>query len=316
MPPKKEKQVSFDPRTETHKFVKNVHNNVKKRLTEDTTRTEVAAQISEAFTTYLGQLEQNFPMIVVDDNGVREVDPRITVYYVLMSYLAKNDAKLPSSYKQTDLAFHVSGWPVASDDESFVQWGVFTRAAVAAFQKAFPDANLTAWAVPQSDELMGIHSNAQVGSQPVPEKLENYDFDAWQAPVELTALRASINAMHAYGWRLESACPQKAHAAMQLAIELTQDLQNYYEALPEEQNKEAFVTAFHTKLHSQDDLMSTHRHYSKVVLVNIAIALTGVGLAAIVVSLLIRGHGFYNSTQGQNTVNDIDQQFDKSLKVT
>ncbi|CAM4381750.1 MAG: hypothetical protein LEGION0403_FIIPPAGN_00707 [Legionella sp.] len=308
MPPKKEKQVSFDPRTETHKFVKNVHNKVKTMLTEDTTRTEAAAQINEAFTTYLGQLKQNFPMIVVVDNRAREVDPRITVYYVLMDCLAKNDAKLPSSYKQTDLAFHVSGWPVASDDESFVQWGVFTRAAVAAFQKAFPDANLTAWAVP--------HSNAQVGSQPVPEELENYDFDAWQAPVELTALRASINAMHAYGLRLKSACPQKAHAAMQLAIELTQDLQNYYEALPEEQNKEAFVTAFHTKLHSQDDLMSTHRHYSKVVLVNIAIALTGVGLAAIVVSLLIRGHGFYSSTQGQNTVNDIDQQFDKSLKVT
>jgi hypothetical protein len=388
MPPKKEKQVDFDPTVEIYQFVKNVLLNVTEG-TGDRERKEAAVQIHRAFATYLGQVEQNFPTIVYDEKNpkiVKDTDIRITAYYVLMQHLLKSEAQLPERYKKKTLGFHVSGWPVAAEDNSFEQWGIFTRAAAAAFQKVFPNADLTAWAVPNpvdsnsntqdehesptdasliasgsglqdstssscsssassqdeielhayasllADELDSpeqqqepqqesmspdfIPSNPQAEAKLVPQERENYDFNAWQAPEKLKPLLASIKAMHTYGLRLKSACPEKAEAAMQLAIELTEDLKNYHETSPEVQNKEVFKTDFHYKLHSQDDLMSTHRHYSKVVLANIAIALTGIGLAALVVSLLVRGHGFYNSTQGQNKVNDIDQQFDKSLRVT
>lgn len=390
------KQVSFDPivetivkpvdlTAETYKFVENVHHNVGKRTAGDAARTIAATQINEAFTKYLEQLKQDFPTIVFDENDpkiVKYSDPRITTYYVLMSQLAQNKALMPTRYKQSNLEFHVSGWPVAPDDTSFAQWGEFTRAAVEAFQTALPTANLAAWAVPTpskvmddanvqeqpesstdilllsgelvsrqeqqesstsslsslpqdeqksskdaslpADELVSepepqdLSEVGAVSSNPQaePQELDNYDFNAWQAPAELTRLRASIKAMHTYGLRLKSASPEKAKVAMQLAIELTHDLKNYYETSPETRNEEVFKTDFHNKLHSQDSLLSTHRHYSKVVIANIAIALTVIGLAAIVVSLLVRGHGFYNSTQGQNKVNDIDQQFDKSLRIT
>lgn len=179
---------------------------------------------------------------------------------------------------------------------------------------------LTKELVSEQEQMESIHANStspilHAEPQLTQEELDNYDFNAWQAPKELSALRASIKAMHTYGLRLKTACPQKANAAMQLAVELTNDLQNYYEMAAEARNEEAFKNEFHTKLHSQDELMSTHRNYKMVVLANIAIALTGLGLAVIVVSLLVRGHGLYNSTQGQNKVNDIDQQLDKSLMV-
>ncbi|USQ13912.1 hypothetical protein J2N86_00745 [Legionella lytica] len=179
---------------------------------------------------------------------------------------------------------------------------------------------LTKELVPEQEQMESISADStsptlHAEPQLTQEELDNYDFNAWQAPKELSALRASIKAMHTYGLRLKTACPQKANAAMQLAVELTNDLQNYYETAAEARNEEAFKNEFHTKLHSQDELMSTHRNYKMVVLANIAIALTGLGLAVIVVSLLVRGHGLYNSTQGQNKVNDIDQQLDKSLMV-
>lgn len=320
--------------------------------TKDGSRREAAKQIYREFTTYLDQLDQqDFPLLEFDANEATRVahsDPRITIYCVLMKALGTNDASLfRFPYQNNVIKFSISGSPVAPENNSFAQWGIFTRVAVAALQKAIPEADLTAWVVPEPSQVMS-NSNIQeqqesstdasllvdgqeqqysvsgdstsatplVEPQTVPQELDNYDFNAWQGPAELASLRASIKAMHTYGWRLKSACPQKANAAMRLAIELTHDLKDYYSALPEEQNKETFKTDFHRKLHSQDDLLSTHRHYSKVILANIAIALTGIGLAAIVVSFLVRGHGFYNSTQGQNSVNDIDQQFDKSLRVT
>ncbi len=347
---KREKQVNFAPIVNTNEFVRNVYNNVKKYTAEDINRAEAATQINKAFTTYLAQLDEDFPTIVYDENDakkVKELDARIIAYYVLMSNLAKNIANLPVSYQGHALEFHVSGWPVAPDNKSFAQWGAFTREAAAAFCKAFPDANLTAWAVPMPNELVEVDSQDEQESTPTialppkeleleqdsinmdsasthlettpglqlnQEEMENYDFDTWQAPKKLTNLLISIKAMHAYGLGLKSACPEKAKAAMHLAIELANDLESYY-TFSSEENKDVFAAQFHKKLHSQDALMSTHRHYSKVILANIIIALTGLGLLAVGASLLFRGHGFFNTPQGQNKVNDINQEFFHALKV-
>ncbi|MFJ1269650.1 hypothetical protein ACD661_13885 [Legionella lytica] len=383
------KKLSFHGSASTNKFVGGLYRDINGRLAADEPRAAAAEQIHNAFTTYLGHLKQNFPTIVIDEKDpskAKEIDPRILSYHVLMRFLDKNDANLPVAYQGRELKFDVYGWPVAVDDESFVQWGIFTQAAATAYQTVLPDADLSKWAGPLQSNLDDIDSaqgeeelstvmpplfgdglrfepqwqessslspapssedtqelstdtslpskelapeqepkesissdstssNLQAQPQSAPQELDNYDFDAWQAPAELTRLRASIKAMHTYGLGLKTTCPKKADAAMQLAVELTKDLQNYYANAAEARNEEAFKKAFHQKLHSHDELMSTHRNYAKVVLANIAIALTGIGLAVIVVSLLVRGHGLYNATQGQNKVNDIDLQFDKSLRA-
>ncbi|MDR3504235.1 MAG: hypothetical protein P4L79_16840 [Legionella sp.] len=372
MPPKKEKkekQVNFasDVQTEivavdpavaaVSRFVKNAYGSVWDH-TKDSSRREAARQIYREFTMYLDQLDQqDFPRLKFDENNATRVtysDPRITTYCVLMKALRTNDASLfRSSYQNNEIKFSVSGSPVAPENNSFAQWGIFTRAAVVALQKAIPEADLTAWSVPEPSKVMNNSNvqeqqesstdasllvdelvsrqeqpestsegfvspipHAEPSPQSVPLQLDNYDFNAWQAPVELAGLLASLKAMHAYGLLLKSTGSEKANAAMQLAIELTNDLKDYYTASPEEQNKGAFVAEFHNKLHSQDQLMSPHRQYWKVVLANIAVALTCVGLLAVGVSLLVRGHGFFNVTHSQNNVNDVEQQFDKSLRVT
>lgn len=291
-----------------YRFVSSVHEAANNDLKEDEVKTKAAKKINSAFIAYLKQLEQSeflesdFPVIEYDNNHqsvqkklITSIDSRLVLYYVLINGLIENNHQLPTSYQHIQLDFSSSGWPVAENSPHFAQWGSFANLAAATFMSIFPQTELTAWIVPQ--------------------QLDDYDFDAWQAPKELNRLTSSIKAMHAYGLQLKSTCPHKSIIAMQLAVELFNDLQHYYTLQPDKRNKDVFAAEFLNKLHAQDPLMSTHRHYWKVILLNITIALTGVGLLALGLSLLARRQGFFAETQSQSKVNEVARQFDNSFGV-
>ncbi len=147
--------------------------------------------------------------------------------------------------------------------------------------------------------------------------LEDYNFDSWDAPQEFKRLIKQIQVMYRYGLQLKSESPEKSVAAMTLAIELFKDLKifNQNNLMPSSEEKKIFRDDFYEKLHSQDELMSTHRKWWKVIVINIAVALTGLGLIPLGISLLVRGHGFFNETKSQGIINDMDDKLNDCISV-
>ena len=146
---------------------------------------------------------------------------------------------------------------------------------------------------------------------------DDYNFDCWEAPQELKRLIKQLQVMHGYGLQLKPESPEKSVAAMTLSIELYKDLKDFYQnnLMPSSEDKKKFRDDFHEKLHSQDELMSTHRKWWKVIVGNIAVALTGLGLIPLGISLLVRGHGFFNETKSQGIINDMDDKLNDCISV-
>lgn len=128
----------------------------------------------------------------------------------------------------------------------------------------------------------------------------------------ITELYSKIKVMEDYGKKLEKADPQKGEIAINLARKLGW-LVNSYEKKQIEEPK--FKEEFNKLLHSQDHIMSKHRATWKPILVNIDIALTGVGLLAIGIKLahdkLSTGQAtfFYHKTYRQGQIEDIKRTF-------
>lgn len=59
--------------------------------------------------------------------------------------------------------------------------------------------------------------------------------------------------------------------------------------------------------HSKDDVMTTHRAYWKVIIANILIALTCIGLIALGVQYATNGHCFYAKTKREKLVDSIEK---------
>ena len=117
--------------------------------------------------------------------------------------------------------------------------------------------------------------------------------------------------MFAYGLYLLSCKDglEKGKAIMELALELKGDIKTFTEYPKAQQlaQKETFKNEFITKLHSKDDLMSEHRAYWKVLVANILIALTGIGLFAIGIHYLQTGHVFFANTQCDNLIQNAEK---------
>ena len=116
--------------------------------------------------------------------------------------------------------------------------------------------------------------------------------------------------MFAYGVYLLSCKDgiEKGKAIMGLALELKGDIKTFSEYPKAQQlaQKESFKIGFITKLHSKDDLMSEHRAYWKVLVANVLIAFTGIGLFAIGMHYLQTGHVFFAKTQCNNLIHDAE----------
>ena len=133
----------------------------------------------------------------------------------------------------------------------------------------------------------------------------------WEAPQELSDLCTHLNQMFAYGLYLLSRKDgmEKGKAIMELALELKGDIKTFAEYPKAQQlaQKETFRKEFITKLHSKDELMSQHRAYWKVLVANILIALTGIGLFAIGVHYLHTGHVFFAKTQSNDLIQNVEK---------
>jgi hypothetical protein len=94
---------------------------------------------------------------------------------------------------------------------------------------------------------------------------------------------------------------------MFFALELKRDLKTFAE-LPtriQQREQKAFKQQFLAKLHSKDHLISVHRAYWKILITNIAIAFTGIGLFAIGVNYVLNKQLFFAQTQREKLVNTI-----------
>lgn len=159
---------------------------------------------------------------------------------------------------------------------------------------------------------------SQNGATPTPQASLKRQFSgkSW-APKKLDSLLAELDIMYLYGREIAAEDAEKSTAVKRLAIDLYTDIKKYYQSRyrPTPQEKQQFINDFHEKLHSKDELMSKHRGRWKVIVANVALAFTGIGLLAIGISLLARGHGFFNETKSQQLVNGVGEQLNNTISV-
>ncbi|STX81613.1 Ankyrin repeat protein [Legionella busanensis] len=134
---------------------------------------------------------------------------------------------------------------------------------------------------------------------------------AWTGPRELHDLTQALDQMVAHGLFVLHFDYEKGKRAMELGLSLKTDLKAFFELNHNEReaNKAAFKQSFLTKLHAQDNLMSTHRTPWKMIVANVAVAFTGLGLFAIGAHYLLTGHAFFAKTKRQQCIDSIEANF-------
>lgn len=132
----------------------------------------------------------------------------------------------------------------------------------------------------------------------------------WDDPEKLGDLGSRINEMFAHGLFLLCGTHQlKGKEIMRLALELKSDLRAFMQRPVEQQvaGKEVFRRGFILKLHSKDDNMSVHRSSWKMIVANISLALTGIGLFAIGVNYLLTGQSFFARTKCNKLIDGVEK---------
>jgi len=126
---------------------------------------------------------------------------------------------------------------------------------------------------------------------------------------ELQGLCERIDEMFAYGLFLLSCDEEKATTVFSLAIALKKSLKTFFEKPIEEQQaqQQQFKADFLQLLHSQDKALAEHRAYWKVIVANVALAFTGVGLLALGGYYLATGHCFFHQTHRENLRDKIEK---------
>jgi len=129
----------------------------------------------------------------------------------------------------------------------------------------------------------------------------------WQGPVEVHALNQRLDQLVAYGIYLLSCDVEKGKLAMLHGLALKKEVKNFFERPTVEQTQRlpAFKTSFLIQLHSKDAHMGVHRDEWKVIVANIAIALTGFGFIALGIHYAATGQCFFASTQRQKLVDKV-----------
>ena len=138
-------------------------------------------------------------------------------------------------------------------------------------------------------------------------KQDDYHHLEWDAPPELAEVNRHINRMFAHGLFILTGDHDKGRNMMQLALELKADLKQFFEQEPhiQESTKIQFKTSFIAKLHSRDHEMGRHRELWKVIIGNILIALTGLGLFAIGIHYAVKGGAFFRQTTSEKLVDNL-----------
>lgn len=116
--------------------------------------------------------------------------------------------------------------------------------------------------------------------------------------------------MVAHGLFLLSCDVEKGRITMLLGLELKKELKEFFEKSPAEQEamKEPFKALFITKLHSKDHEMSAHRALWKIIIANIFIAFTGVGLFAIGANFMLNRQYFFAQTTREKQIEAMEKE--------
>ncbi len=130
----------------------------------------------------------------------------------------------------------------------------------------------------------------------------------WTPPAPWEAVGKHLNQLFAHGLYVLSENQTQGEAAMLLALALKSDLYQFTQLTETEQDvqKETFKHGFITTLHAQDALMNVHRAQWKVLVANVLIALTGVGLFALGVNYLLTKHCFFAKTTREQYLDRIE----------
>ncbi|MCL9685525.1 hypothetical protein [Legionella maioricensis] len=131
----------------------------------------------------------------------------------------------------------------------------------------------------------------------------------WTGPAELHVLTHRLDQMIAHGVYLISQDVEKGKTALLLGLELKKELKEFYERPAEEQreNLSVFKDSFLHQLHSKDDEMAIHREKWKIIVANIAIALTGVGLIALGIHYALNRQCFFALTKREQLIEHIEK---------
>ena len=131
----------------------------------------------------------------------------------------------------------------------------------------------------------------------------------WTGTKALHPLSLRIDEMFAYGLYLLNHDTAKAETAMLLALDLKNALRTFFAKPLAEQVRlqHEFKTEFMQLLRSKNKVMAEHRAYWKVIVANIAIALTGIGLLALGAYYLHSGQCFFAKTQREKLRDAIKQ---------
>lgn len=121
----------------------------------------------------------------------------------------------------------------------------------------------------------------------------------WAGPEEIRELIRHIDTMVTHGLFLLDCDVEKGKIALLLALDLKKQLNDFFKKSPleQQQSKKQFQVSFIKQLQDNKDKMSIHREYWKVIIANILIAFTGLGLFAIAAHFLLNGRGFFSQTK-------------------
>ena len=140
----------------------------------------------------------------------------------------------------------------------------------------------------------------------------------WSGPSQVQDLCHQLDKMVAHGLYLMNCSPSEGIRTMMLALDLKTALKQFVEQTPQQQhlNQERFKRTFFTKLHSADEHMAVHRQQWKVILANILIALTGIGLLALGVNAVRHRSCFFALTKRQQCIKAIEQEMERPFAPT
>ncbi len=124
----------------------------------------------------------------------------------------------------------------------------------------------------------------------------------------LATLFNQIHQMKTYGEVLSKSDDQKGSTVKELACKLTEELVVFItksiKKLPTNEEVEQFKSEFSNLLHSEDEILTSHREIWKPIVVNIFIALTGIGFLALLIKAVIKASSQSNQNKQELAFND------------
>ena len=131
---------------------------------------------------------------------------------------------------------------------------------------------------------------------------------SWEGPNVIGHLNSSLTQMFLHGVFLYSSDQRdEGETVMGLALSLKKKLRTFIEQPQayQDQQKEHFIRDFITELHSKDELMVTKRSLWQVILTNVLIALSGIGLIAFGANYLVNKQCFFATRKTADFMDDL-----------